>query len=90
MHEDRQAFFVGPVVDRIVRNGADARLSSAVRTYTEMLLQIARDYAGLPDARTLTVPEIVFFYNGLREELKKHTRPKPTAPTTPTRRKPRR
>lgn len=59
-----------------MRNGADARLSSAVRTYVEMLLQIARDYSGLPDPRGLTVPEIVFFYNGLREELKQHTRPK--------------
>jgi hypothetical protein len=45
-----------------------------------MLLQIARDYPGLPDPRTLAISEIVFFYNGLREELKKHTRPKPTTP----------
>jgi len=57
-----------------VRNGADARLSSAKATYREMLLQIARDYAGLPDVRTLTVPEIVFFYDGLRPELRKHTK----------------
>jgi hypothetical protein len=56
-----------------VRNGADARLSSAKATYTEMLLQIARDYPGLPDARTLSIAEIVFFYEGLRPELKKHT-----------------
>jgi hypothetical protein len=41
-----------------------------------MLWQIARDYPGLPDPRTLAVNEIVFFYNGLRVELKKHTRPK--------------
>lgn len=64
-----------------MRNGADARLSSAQATYKEMLLQVARDYAGLPDARTLTVGEIVFFYEGLRPELKKHTRPAP-APST--------
>jgi hypothetical protein len=76
MRAGGQAFFGGPVVDRIVRNGADARLSSAGLTYIEMLLQIARDYPGLPDPRTLTVNEIVFFYNGLRDELKKHTRPK--------------
>ena len=57
-----------------MRNGADARLSSAKATYREMLLQIARDYAGLPDVRTLTVPEIVFFYDGLRPELRKHTK----------------
>jgi hypothetical protein len=41
-----------------------------------MLLQIARDYPGLPDPRTLAIAEIVFFYNGLRAELKRHTRPK--------------
>jgi hypothetical protein len=41
-----------------------------------MLLQVARDYPGLPDPRTLTVAEIVFFYNGLRPEIKKYTRPK--------------
>ena len=56
-----------------MRNGADARLPSAKATYTEMLLQIARDYAGLPDARTLSFAEIVFFYEGLRPELKKQT-----------------
>lgn len=72
-----EAFFGGPVVDRIVRNGADVRLPSAELTYKEMLLQIARDYAGLPDARTLTVTEIVWFFEGLRPELKKHTRSKP-------------
>jgi hypothetical protein len=58
-----------------VRNGADARLPSGERTYKEMLLQVARDYPGLPDPRTLSVPEIVWFYEGLRPELKKHTRP---------------
>jgi hypothetical protein len=71
-----------------VRNGADARLSSAQATYREMLLQVARDYPGLPDARTLTIGEIVFFYEGLRPELRKHTRPAPTpGPSKP--RKPR-
>ncbi len=59
-----------------MRNGADARLSSAASTYREMLLQVARDYPGLPDPRTLAVTEIVFFYDGLRPELKKYTRPK--------------
>lgn len=39
-----------------------------------MLLQISRDYAGLPDARTLRAREIRFFYNGLRAELKQHTK----------------
>lgn len=42
--------------------------------YTEMLLQICRDYPGLPDPRTLRFREIKFFYNGLRAELIKHTK----------------
>jgi hypothetical protein len=56
-----------------VRDGADVQLSSGAATYREMLLQVARDYAGLPDPRTLTVSEIVFFFEGLRPELKKYT-----------------
>jgi hypothetical protein len=50
-----------------------------------MLLQVARDYPGLPDPRTLGIGEIVFFYNGLREELKKHTKPKAPPPKPPRR-----
>lgn len=70
-----------------MRSGADARLpndaaSGSVRhtayaVYTEMLIQICRDYPGLPDPRTLTIDEVVFFYSGLRRELREHTRPKP-------------
>lgn len=45
-----------------------------------MLLQISRDYPSLPDPRTLTLTEIRFFYEGLRAELKKHTRPKGNTP----------
>lgn len=41
-----------------------------------MLLQICRDYPGLPDPRTLKIREIKFFYDGLRNELKEHTKPK--------------
>lgn len=67
-------FFGGRVVDTIVRNGEDVLLASAADTYRVMLLQIAKDYPGLPDARTLTVPEIVFFYDGLRPELKRAMR----------------
>jgi hypothetical protein len=50
-----------------------------------MLQQICRDYSGLPDPRTLKDHEIVFFYNGLREELKKATAEKPatSAPRIP-------
>jgi hypothetical protein len=51
-----------------------------------MLLQVARDFAVLPDLRTITAHEIAFFYDALRPELKKHTRgktdPTPTKRTT--------
>jgi hypothetical protein len=46
--------------------------------YGEMLLQICRDYAGLPDPRTLTMTQIRFFYSGLRKELHEATKPKKT------------
>jgi len=59
-----------------VQNGGDVKLSNGLSTYRVMLLQVARDYAGLPDVRTLTVGEIAFFYEGLRPELQKHTRRK--------------
>jgi hypothetical protein len=51
-----------------------------------MLLQCARDYPGL-DPRTMAVHEIVFFYEGLRPELEKHTKPK-TLMAPPGRRRP--
>lgn len=70
------------MIDRVVRAGSDARLAGAAATYTEMLLQVARDYPGIPDPRTLRIHEIVWFYNGLRPELKRHTKPKPQ-PTPP-------
>jgi hypothetical protein len=67
-----------------VRHGADEYLPrdretgrpqhTLARVYSEMLLQISRDYPGLPDSRTLTLSEIRFFYDGLRGELKRHTR----------------
>lgn len=47
-----------------------------VAVHTEMLLQVCRDYPGLPDPRTLKASEIRFFYDGLRAELKHHTKPK--------------
>lgn len=51
-------------------------LGAGAATWLEMLLQVARDYPGLPDPRTLTIPEIVAFYNGVRAEIKRFTRPK--------------
>lgn len=44
--------------------------------YREMMIQVCMDYPGLPDVRTLTLGEIRFFYDGLRETLKKHSAPK--------------
>ena len=41
-----------------------------------MFLQITRDYSGLPDARKLKAHEIKFFYEGLKPELKEHTKGK--------------
>lgn len=70
-----------------MRSGSDARLPvdretgmsthTLIPVYTEMLLQIARDYPGLPDPRTLTLSEIRFFYAPLRKELREHTKPRP-------------
>ena len=68
-----------------MRHGADARLRdqatgksihTLMNVYPEMLIQICRDYATLPDPRTLTLREIRFFYEGLRHELRAHTKPR--------------
>ena len=60
-----------------MRNGVDEKLpkgdNTRINVYKEMLLQVARDYSGLPDVRTLTASQIRFFYDGLRAELKAHT-----------------
>jgi hypothetical protein len=64
----------------VVRYGEDFTHPKGCHTfpavYTEMLFQVCRDYPGLPDPRTLKAHEIKFFYNGVREELKAHTRAK--------------
>ena len=64
----------------LVRGGVDTRLphGNHVRhaVYSEMLLQCVRDYAGLPDPRTLTGAELRFFYEGLRGELRETTKPR--------------
>lgn len=61
-----------------MRRGADETIPKKGNTfyavYSEMLLQVARDYSGLPDCRTLRAHEIKFFYDGLRAELKEHTK----------------
>ncbi len=72
--------FNGLVQAQVVRHGASSTLPKGGNTfeavYTEMLLQICRDYPGLPDPRGLKAHEILFFYNGLRAELMEHTAPK--------------
>lgn len=70
--------FNGVVRTLLVRYGTDEKLKYNMfnSVYAAMLLQICRDYPGLPDPRTLKAREIRFFYNDLRKELRKHTKPK--------------
>lgn len=46
-----------------------------VHVHAEMIYQIARDYPGLPDVRTMKLSEIRWWYDGLRGELRRATRP---------------
>jgi len=71
-----------------VRNGRDGRLPlyrhrngfgwvdghRRIPVYTEMMLQVCHNYAGLPDFRTLKLSEIRLFYEGIRGELKRATK----------------
>jgi hypothetical protein len=41
-----------------------------------MLLQVSREYSGLPDPRSLTLAEIRFFYDGMRGDLHASTKRK--------------
>lgn len=62
----------------LVRGGVDVTLPQGEHTfgnvYREMMYQVARDYSSVPDVRTLRVSEIRWFYDGLRPELKVHTK----------------
>jgi hypothetical protein len=79
-----KSFFVVSVVDRLVIRGDDAKppkekrfgTNTAPVVYGAMLAQACRDYAGLPDPRSLSIGEIRWFYDWLRPELKKQTAPK--------------
>jgi hypothetical protein len=76
-----------------VRNGADVPLPkdretgrsahTLVNVYREMLVHICREYPSLPDPRSLTMSEIRFFYEPLRESVLK---PKPKQQPKPKRR----
>ena len=50
-------------------------MHTRANVYREMILQICLDYPGLPDVRTLSGSQIRFFYEGIRESLKKGTMP---------------
>lgn len=66
---DREASKQGPKKKVYRRN----HTSSSV--HRSMLWQICIDYHVLPDPRTLTITEIVFWYDGLREVLRERTKP---------------
>lgn len=75
--EDR-GFFIGGLANTpLVRHGVDEFLTrgrhKVLAVYSEMLLQVSREYPGLPDPRTMTLGEIRFFYSGLRSDLRKLT-----------------
>jgi len=65
----------------LVRHGSDAKLPDGchrmVPVHSEMLLQITRDFNGLPDVRELRACEIRYFYESLRNELREGSKPKP-------------
>ncbi len=56
----------------LVGNGA-VRRQRGLGAIQSALLQIARDYSGLPDIRTLSLSDILFYYDGLRAELVQRT-----------------
>jgi hypothetical protein len=56
------------------KDGRFREQNTFVRVHVEMLLQVCRDYPGLPDPRTLTMSEVRFFYDGLRAELSRNTK----------------
>lgn len=52
----------------MVRQGALIK-QCGIGCIPEMIIQICMDYNGLPDVRTLTMGEIVFFYSGITGSL---------------------
>lgn len=71
-HSDGCATFFNFVASLFVcRTAGDAEevLIRGVEGVAGMLKQICRDYATLPDPRSLEFHEIRFFYDGLRAEL---------------------
>lgn len=68
---DRDATSADPKKKRVYR-----RHHTCSVVHRSMLWQICRDYPALSDPRTLTVTEIVFWYEGLRAELYERTKPR--------------
>ena len=63
--------FNGLVREDLVRDGEVVSVSGhANGIHGEMFLQICKDYASLPDPRSLSIGEIRFFYAGLVPDLK--------------------
>jgi hypothetical protein len=66
----------------VVRGGADAVKADNEGghymwpVYSEMLFACIYNLPGMPDARTLTLSEIRWLYEGLRPSLKSATRPR--------------
>lgn len=50
-----------------------------INVYGEMMLQVAMTYRSAPDVRTMTLDEIEFFYNGIRDVLIQSTKPSENA-----------
>lgn len=80
MHGDYNPFF-GVTTATLIVNGRDGPLpeqwdgenfrpgNTFFEVFTLMMIQVARDYNGLPDVRSLTFEEIQFFYDFLKPEL---------------------
>lgn len=73
-------FFDGITTATVVRHGGSFPLNwgglenRVGIIHREMILQIATDYPGLPDVRTLTLSQIRFFYEGVRARLEEATK----------------
>jgi len=77
VQRDHHAFF-GVVRTTLVSGGGDyhaGRDNTRAAVYPAMMTQVVRDYSGIPDYRTLTDTEIRFFYDQLRPELRRATKP---------------
>jgi len=54
-------------------SGGTVKKQRGLGAIQSALLQVARDYSGLPDIRTLRLSEILFYYDGLQAELVQRT-----------------